>query len=388
MDNSILFDEPFNRNTLDRLRLLFLHYETVEVIDHSAGFDEYERAGWSMFWDSRSVRLETEKLCREMGITDRNQISKMQVIARAKSTESQRSIAPFLKRAYAPHRQYWELLRELDKKGHVKIIPAPLDEKFSPSMETRDAHAMASDISSEYVAWTKDYMARTAAQYQGATADGAMQAVIGLMFMLLAHHLLTGIARQVQGRNFYSGEDGLIRAASKFSSLPKPVAARLGESVLSVEVPQICVTEFDELAEIKRDLGDLRVAFQAEMRFLTGDLGTREWNDDLIRELLSRKATRVDPVIFDLRRKLDEPKLKRIARAALGGKDTALATAGIGLALAAGAGATLNVQLLAGILGTGAGAIAGALHSAAKENITIDQNRLAYVVRLDKQISE
>jgi hypothetical protein len=387
MDSTILFDEPFSRNTLDRLRLLFLHYETVEVIDHSADFNEYERADWNMFWDAGSVRRETEKLCREMGVTDRNLISKMRVMAQAKATESQRAIAPFLKRAYAPHKQYWELLRELDKKGHVKVIPAPLDQKFTPNMENRDARAMASDISSEYVAWTRDYMARTAAQYQGATGDGAMQAVVGLMFMVLAHHLLTGIARQVQGRSFYSGEDGLIRAASKFSNLPKPVAARLGESVLSVEVPQICVTEFDELAEVKRNLSDLRVAFQAEMQFLTSDLGKREWNDDLVRELLSRKTMKVDPVVFDLRRKLGEPKLRRMARTALEGKDTAIGAAGIGLALAAGAGATLNIQILAGILGTGIGAVAGALSAANKDEITIDQNRLAYVVRLDKAIS-
>jgi hypothetical protein len=210
---------------------------------------------------------------------------------------------------------------------------------------------------------------------------------MALVFLVLAHYLMTGIARQVQGNSFYSGEDGLIRAASRFSDLPKPVSARLGESVLSVEVPQISVTEFDELAEVKRKLGDLRKAFQAEMNFLTADLGTRAWDEELIRELLSRKAMRVDPVLYDLRRKLEEPATRRVARAAIEGKDTVIGTAALGLALAAGAGATLNVQILAVILGAGAGAIAAALSAAKKERLTIDENRLAYVVRLDESIS-
>lgn len=383
--DAILFQEPFNRYTLDRLRFLFVYYDVVEVIDHSAAFAEFERDGWNFVYRPEIVRQEVEKACRKQGIRDRNEINRRYTQGLRLAQQAKVRTAPLLARAYAPHKAYWELLRTLDKAGYVHLVPAPLEGKLNPAVSLDEAESVAHSIASEFTDWIRDYADRTAAQYALDQPEAAAP-IFGLITLILSRQLLTGLGHIVQGGEMYSGEDGLVRAISRLSLSPTPVHAKLGETVLNIEVPQIYVSEFDELAEVKQQLADLRKAFQVEMQALTADLGNREWNGELIKELGARKIARIDPVLFDLRRKLAEPLHRRGLTTVLDARDSAMGAAGIGLALAATAGAALNMQLLTGLITGGIGALTGAIAQTVKDRMTFDQNRLAYVVKLGQTV--
>ena len=158
----ILFDEPFNRLTHDRLRFVFLYFDVVEVVDHSAHFAEYEQSGWGHFWDASAIRREIEKACHERGIRDKNQINLRYVAALKKAQEARAQTQPILRRAYQPHQSYWRFLRDLRKQGHVRIVQAPLDQKFTPSVAPQDAKSVAGSVATEFMGWVKDYLRRTA----------------------------------------------------------------------------------------------------------------------------------------------------------------------------------------------------------------------------------
>jgi hypothetical protein len=379
----VIFDEPFTGETLDRLRTIFLYYDEIEVLDHSYLIDEFEKDNWAAIWNPQKIREEVEKLARQYGIKDRNEINRRFQQARKATEDRRKYVTNLLDRTYAPHKTYWKFLRELGQAGHVRVVAPDLDVPAREIVHPDKAKSAATAVTAEFTPWLKEYMTRSGSFALDAQGEDAIGGTIGVIAMILFAHVLTGVMYQVQGRELYSGDDILVRTLSRFSNTPKPVAAKLAETVLNLEVPRIAVSEFDELGEVKSKLKELREQFQIEMRAISAHLIDHEWNEDLLKELEVVRLSKIEPVLFDLRRKLEEHNLPRALTDA---KDTIIGTASLGLGLAVSAGASLNAQLLATALGAGAGGLFGAMNFFREERIAFDQNRLAYVIQVKRRL--
>jgi hypothetical protein len=210
----------------------------------------------------------------------------------------------------------------------------------------------------------------------------------GIVLMILAAHMLAGTAKQLQGYELYTGEDAQIRAISRLVHFSKPSAPRLGESIITLEVPNIRAAEFGTLAEAKEKLKELREAFAVEMGALTADLEAVEWNADVIEELRLRKKAKVDPILFDLRRKAASTLENMLKGHAHEGLAASLGVGSFAMNIAMALGANLNLTLLAAVLGTEAGILAGAFAQALNNKAEIDKNHLGYVIRLEDEFKK
>lgn len=217
----ILYNDPFNPDCIERLKFLYLYSDEIEVLDYSSLLTDFQKDNWASFFDHDAA---VDRAIKEHGSRDRNAISKLKFKARLHSKLLQKSVAPILNRIYSEHIDYWAYLRKLANDNYVTI--KPLDDEFRvqrpSSISTSEAKMRADNIASELTAWTQDYIVRTQTT-RFLTEDAALY-VLMLDQIILAAHMLGGLAAQMAGLEVYTGEDFQVRAISQMTEMNKPAA--------------------------------------------------------------------------------------------------------------------------------------------------------------------
>jgi hypothetical protein len=382
----VLFNDPFSRFTIERLKFLYLYYDEVHIVDYSALLQDYAKNGWTVFLNEKAISTEIKRKFQKDGIRDRNQIARAMFLSRSESKRVLNAVHAALEKTYTSHANYWNYLAFLSRQGFIHLEPLPEELEFAKQL-TRDqieTKLLAEQMSGDLRDWWLDYIARTVPP--DLVAEEVRLPVGGLVYLILAAHIFGGIAKQLQGFEVYTGEDAQIRAMSRMVDFAKPTSTRLGDIVISVEVPSIQVKEFHELAEAKAKLTDLRHAFVVEMSALTADLENQEWNDSLLAEIRARKKSKVDPILFDLQRQANATVANMIRDKSGESLDTALGVGSIAMTVALAFGAKLDVGLLAGLVGSGAGSLLGGIARGLSDKVHMDKNHLAYVVKLKQHL--
>lgn len=387
--NKVFFNDPFNSECIERLKFLYLYYDEIEVMDYSWAFEDFAKDNWAGLLKKEDFIKGVIDILRSKGVKDRNALSKATQNTVSMHKGITESVTPLLNKIYGEQLEYWSYLSTLADTGIVKLVK--YDKEYTESLDRKNFNikTVGSKLRSEKAAeeimnWVRKYMIRI--QLPTPMNDEQGTYVLGVISLILGTYTFGGLYKQLNGSNVYTGEDHQIRALSQITNASNPIAARLGERAIQIEVPSIRYVDIEQLSEVREKLLGLRNAFIVQMEALTADLTRNEWNDDLLNEIKILKKREIDPIVFELR-KLSESSVYDVLKTRFSGPVKAsLGSSAFVIGLCVEMGAELPVSTILAIAGALGGGITHNFIQTLQSKKNIEFNQLAYLIRLQESI--